>query len=540
MGRLLVLLDASKDKDDRCDGITALNLAVDFEMLGALGMPFGASVANQYGDSIDTERATLAESVLPVDTLPGDDAVNLSIVRLDDLGAEIRLENKDVSKGKIGTEYQFDAQLSDGQQPRSLSSGPIHTSCSRPIAEGAIFGDFTITRLELVDKVDSGPGGSTKPSLAVQRDYLEARLAESGRSYEIVTDRHAFMEALYGGGFSQYLLAAEKIKLDKDVQKVLRESVFNGSGLMVAGGHDHRNAGLDEVLGIKQKGKRSHAPGVTLDSSELHQATQVDFLFKDHTRMAELKGAQAVGYYRDDHGASTDAPALTLYDYGDGRAVYVGFDLLLEAAAAGTAVELFAELLNRGLDYSHPETTTLVPGGIVPVHLQLINRGITVDGRVRLSLPEGMSVVDSSDLPPLAEDTLIGDFHLAEARTLGFDIWLSLPHEDRSLWLETLIQTGIAPDLIDYTQLTLGLAPAYLPGLEEARAAMESDPDTYQDPLKYLGKVEKVINEHDYKKALKYLLKVTEKLAKIDAPDTSEIRHWLDNAIRDIAPLTLE
>ena len=106
--------------------------------------------------------------------------------------------------------------------------------------------------------------------------------------------------------------------------------------------------------------------------------------------------------------------------------------------------------------------------------------------------------------------------------------------------LETLIQTGIAPDLIDYRQSTLGLAPAYLPGLEEARTAMEIDPDTYRDPLKYLEKVENEINEHDYKKALKYLLKVTEKLAKIDAPDASEIRHWLDNAIRDIAPLTLE
>jgi hypothetical protein len=174
------------------------------------------------------------------------------------------------------------------------------------------------------------------------------------------------------------------------------------------------------------------------------------------------------------------------------------------------------------------------------VHLRLINRGITIDGRVRLSLPEGMSVVDSSNLLPLAEDTLIGDFHLAEARTLGFDIWLSLPHEDRSLWLETLIQTGIAPHLIDHTQLTLGLAPAHLPGLEEARTAMEIDPDTYRDPLKYLEKVEKEINEHDYKKALKYLLKVTGKLAKMDAPDASEIRHWLGNAIRDIAPLTLE
>ena len=56
-----------------------------------------------------------------------------------------------------------------------------------------------------------------------------------------MTDEDAFTRELRSGGYSAYALFSEHEKLDEQVQDELREAVYRGEGLLVAGAHDQRN-----------------------------------------------------------------------------------------------------------------------------------------------------------------------------------------------------------------------------------------------------------------------------------------------------------
>ncbi|MDH3603451.1 MAG: hypothetical protein OEU26_27890 [Candidatus Tectomicrobia bacterium] len=115
----------------------------------------------------------------------------------------------------------------------------------------------------------------------------------------------------------------------------------------------------------------------------MHPATRVELLTTDRVQQAQSETAMAVGEFEwqdapdkhhnhrghrhhgrhdhydhyDHHGQhghygnhSLSLVAVTVHDYGAGRAIYMGFDLLAEAALAGTD-SVAASLLHHNLPY---------------------------------------------------------------------------------------------------------------------------------------------------------------------------------------------
>jgi|GEM_PF-1015236 len=406
------------------------------------------------------------------------------------------------------------------------------------------------------------------PGLNEQRAYLEQVLNDAGWSYTIVTDKEDFAVQFHGGGYTQYALLAERVKLTEQVQKELREAVFRGEGLVVAGSHDHHHHDeLDEVLGVKFKGKYSHASGVTLPPSDLGSGGADDFLFEDEALRVEPEGAEIAGRFlfqipshdpddgedhsshhddadkekdhdddgRDDHGPDQAvAVAVTRHGYGDGRSVWIGFDLLAQATAA-KGEGLFTALLLAALDDTRPASPITIPGAPVSVRLDLHNQGIATPGRVWLQ--PGAEVLDSGASQRQDDGRLLWVFDLAEEANLSLEFWLRRPQDGSGMTVEALIQTGAAGDFNDYQTLNLTVPGGQAESLDQLLSSLDTYGKTFKHARREVAKAGEAMDKNKPGKAVKHLLKAAERLAKSSHPDAPSLHRHLAGILRGLARL---
>ncbi len=367
--------------------------------------------------------------------------------------------------------------------------------------------------LILLDGGINDPLGPKKaPTLAMQRAFLESLLADW--SYTIVTNAQDFTYEMRSGGYHIYALFSESVKLDKSVQKALREAVFRGEGLIVAGDHDSRNHFLDEPLGVKYKGKFASSTGFIL-VGEINE-----FAYEDKGLRFELSGAGSLGVYQ-----GTQDVAASYYEYGQGSSVYVGFDLLAHATAARVDSG-FANFLKEALLLAHVGALTQSVGNVVPVRLTLINEGMATSGRAIVELPEDSEVVEPEEL--------IWPFVLDVDQEASFEFWPRLPWYTGVFPVDVLIQTGIDPDFVDYDNFVFSIEVQALPSLNEAiDEALSSNDKNVKKALKYLKEAKKWLDYGKDEKALEQLLKATDYLMKSE--EAESVRLKVDQAIRTVA-----
>ncbi|WP_161624000.1 carboxypeptidase regulatory-like domain-containing protein [Methylohalobius crimeensis] len=374
-------------------------------------------------------------------------------------------------------------------------------------------------------------GPNHRPDLPIQRTVLETLLTEAGWSYTVVTRSDDFARELRSGGYVAYLLLSEQVKLAESVQKELREAVYRGEGLVEAGGHDQRQGRIDEALGVTFHGKYAGMTGVGLLDSPVASSGDAEFQLVDRSLRASLEGATAIGYFSAD-GMATGEPAVTAYEYGLGRTVYAGIDLLAEASLTG-ADGLYGELMLDALAYVHPDDLTHLTQVVYPVRVALDNQGIATPGQVILSLPEGVTVVDARGAE-IDADALIWPFDLAEGGHVTFHAWLKLP--DVPVPIDALIQSGAAPDWEDQEALTLDLAPAPLITVEEAYAlAAPIKGQAYKQVRKYLQWAQNDSAAGDWPAALSSLLRAADALIPIATPESESLREAVARAIRTVS-----
>jgi hypothetical protein len=168
------------------------------------------------------------------------------------------------------------------------------------------------------------------------------------------------------------------------VQKELREAVYRGEGLVVAGAHDQRHH-LNEVLGIKYLGHSPKASGFIFNDNG--ETLTTAFAFSEKVLRAELAGASPIGQFQP-----LDTLAATVHNYGLGQSIYVGFDLLAQATALGED-SLFADLLTTALTTVHPAAFPPRIGQMMPIDLTLTNQGTATSGQALIDLPDGMTII---------------------------------------------------------------------------------------------------------------------------------------------------
>lgn len=372
-----------------------------------------------------------------------------------------------------------------------------------------------------------------RPNPDAERAFLAQQLDAAGWSYTLLSDASAFTSAWRGGGYGLALLQSGRLKLPTQVQRELVEAVFHGAGLVLAGDHDRRHRYLETALGIAHRGRLVSARGLVLSGAAPFAPASGDFARPVGVQRIELQGATSLGVYRDRHGTLTTLPAVTGYAEDTGRSLYFGFDLLSEATTAGASDGLFATLLDTALNDVVPSSQPLTPAAVVPVSLELTNRGIAVTGHTQLELPAAVTVVDAGGAVTDPAGVLSWPFDLVPDAELSHTVWLRLPEAEDLLTLTARIQTAVAGAYQDHRDLSLVLTPTRPQGLAAARLAMAGKP-TYAWARRHLDWAAMWWQRGRSERALHHLVMAARALRRLATPEATQLRHWVANAIAEV------
>ncbi|VAW64912.1 hypothetical protein MNBD_GAMMA09-805, partial [hydrothermal vent metagenome] len=268
-----------------------------------------------------------------------------------------------------------------------------------------------------------------------QRQYLQTLLKESAWSYTLVNNRNDFIDAFSSGEYQAYMLLNVRERPGKTLEKALREAVYRGEGLMIASaiqyhgwlmGHGKNHSPLAQALGLRAgKHTRSTKTFNFVENNALELQGSIPFEQTKQIQDIKLEQAQAVlqyevnecrqsrrhffnardkikikgidkdsdKYKKENEDACNDidnasaqkqyATAVSFNQYGQGRAVFAGFDLLAYAARYQDKT-LLTDLINKALIKTHPPAVLLSSSNIVPFSGNVNNLGS--DAQIKVSM----------------------------------------------------------------------------------------------------------------------------------------------------------
>jgi len=402
------------------------------------------------------------------------------------------------------------------------------------------------------------PGGMTTEQ---QRQFLETLLLEKGWSYTIVTDKHEFINRLRQGGYSAYALMPGHSHIPTPLQKDIREATFRGEGLLVMANHNlvYEHA-IGDTLGIDFHGGHVVATSINVISSPLH-ADSTNVLLNADLPMAQSLGATiaasaAVAHYGRRHSETTIAAAYQ--NYGHGKAVYIGYDLLSEGVADQDPFH--RAFLSQALDYLQGSTRNLHIGDSFAVNLQLENQGVAVNGRVLFDWPQAITPVAVNAPIDLTTDPITWPYHLLDNEQRGLTLWLQA--KTAGLFgLTADIETDNNGTFEQHQHVELNMAVQYPAGFTDIRfdsvivhlETLESAENCskhkytrfyrgstkacYQDVLENVLAAEQQWQENNAENALEKLFKATDDLIQIQGDSAASTRHLISHLIRHISQL---
>ena len=557
-GRVLALMDrrnAPGNLGPACDhGLFRAQFESEFDPPLSPDATVTVTVTGLAGQVLDVETRQLLAGDGEVNANFAGTPVDLSIPAFSSNGLLVALTGETIEE-TLGEQYLLIADLHDHSRTLQLSSGLLDAVCN-PLQWTR---NNTADLLQLSDvEVIEDPAqngrfgdGDDRRSIADQRQQLRALLQQSAWRSTIVDRATTFSAALRSGEYDIYLLLAEYEVLSETDQKLLRELVYGGAGLVVAGRYDERSRILDDALGLKYKGTHLHPQGLNLSASAVHPGGSASFRENssdDDVQRIRTEGAAVLGTVETT--ADPDHPGLvTFHEYGRGRAIHVGFDLLAEMSAPNAA-ELFGELLVGATAAVDRDQSDLRAGRSLPLRLSLKNLGIATDGQVTLSSSTG-EFVDTSVGSIGPADTLLWPFSLAEEEQLAGDVWLQTPFDGAELSIEARVESidGSQRDLQASPQLSL--TPAVEAGLSQAIAELEAliaqrqpgplsgilglvQPTALDQALAHLRSAEQHRNAGQRTDAETELLLAADDLIAAGTPDINTVRRYLGTTLRQI------
>jgi hypothetical protein len=403
---------------------------------------------DDQGALLDTESLLVGDFLATVNATAATPS-DLSLVSVTADNLLIRLQPGSEQKSLGGASYGLAITHNQAGTDRRYEAA-IGTLCGTLEEGQAISEVLAIEALQDVDAEDpKGPDGS--PTKLTQWAFLQSLLSKAGWSFTIVDDGDVFEAELDTGGYQVVALFNEKLKLSKSVQKQLEDAVAGGIGLVYAGYNDKRNKYLEPALGVRASRKLPGVTGIELMASALQTEPQsIEFGFDVKPLSADLEGAESIAVYQ-----GGIEPAITTYQFGSGRSIFMGFDLLLEAAA-GEPDGPYAQLIDAALTYVQQDALTPQVDAIVPVTLSIENLARLVSGEARFALPAGTQLVDVGRGRLEDGNALRWPFSIAENETQDWTFWLRLPSIAGPVQLDGNITIIIGSgQVIDFENLQL-------------------------------------------------------------------------------------
>jgi len=256
---------------------------------------------------------------------------------------------------------------------------------------------------------------------AERRRQIVRVLEELGVKYRLVTDEAAFRREFRSGGYDTYWLSGGRVKLFDVLAEEIREAVYRGDGLIVDGQHDERNLILDEVSGIRFRGRLA-ASGLPVNFTAAPFDVQTLGVLGRTLRLDLLGGEVAATL-------PSGSPALVRRGFGTGRSLLFAFDLAATLSAAETHAAWRGVLGKALADVRPAPLASFTAQAQARLHLDVHNPTAgSVSGEFTLTLSEGATRTDSAPaLTPGSGNAWLWSFEIAAQGDAHLDLTLRLP-----------------------------------------------------------------------------------------------------------------
>lgn len=406
---------------------------------------------------------------------------------------------------------------------------------------------------------------------AAQRAFLEKLLQDDGWSYKVSDNEIDFTREFHTGGYRVYALFSSAGRLGEAIRKQLREAVFRGEGLFVAGSRDARARALADALGLRINGRvrgaTSFAPATAASPIE----GPVMLLERELPLRARLRTAESLAIYRlapgaphdecgeedEDHERSSQPPgrrqgsdecggrreqgcgcggldAIAANTYGKGGSAFAGMDLLAIAKRDGKA-SAGGDDLRTLLHLVQPAAVETFPRSVVPVQLTVTNQGIAVPVSVSAPIPQGAEVVDPGP-GQLSGPAVSFSFPLdvGEVKTVRY--WVRLPAAAGPVLFQATVRaTHGAFSFSTTPKLTLQVvAPDTLAALASDAMALAGSDGANARALRRAAAALREASRHNaMRRAIEDALEATDALLGITSAGVVQLRVRIDQWLRE-------
>ncbi len=348
----------------------------------------------------------------------------------------------------------------------------------------------------------------------------------------VTHDASVFQTEMRTGDYTTYWISGRIPRLDDTLAGEVREAAHRGEALILDGVHDERNKILDAVGGVKVQGKL----GEQDQSVWLAAPVFGDKLVKSVGRglKLELAGGQVLGRF----GSATGVPAVVGNTYGQGRALFLGLDLVGSLANE----VLWPGQVDLGLGWVLPAIpASYTPGAYVPVVMTVANAGQDVTAEVRTLLPAGAVFIAAHPAAVSTTNPIVWRFPLAAGGEQTLHLALSAPTAEGTYPISTEIGTvrnGVyTPYLTQQTlSITVVSATGRLPAVQSQILALAVSTNERTDRDKAAADVvaaQAAIAAGQWAEAIDELLSAIDWLTRITSIDVSAQRLALDAALKE-------
>jgi len=262
----------------------------------------------------------------------------------------------------------------------------------------------------------------------------------------------------------------------------LVEAVAEGAGLIEAGSQNQRQGRLDQALGVRFRGQSNSAQGLALFESVISSSANVTLLTPENVLIAELDGATKVAQFLPSQvrGNQDEPPAITTHQFGDGRSVYVGFDLLSEATLLNTNQSVFAQLIVDALSYVNNASLLQQAGTGRVVEFTVNNLQQATPARLTITLPDGITLISAPEASNIDGNQIVWLLNLGEQQSITNQVLLTQSAGEAAI--DVLVESGEAPDLIEQATASVVLiAQAQTEAIDDLGIATSFNAFIYDD-----------------------------------------------------------
>ncbi len=402
-------------------------------------------------------------------------------------------------------------------------------------------------------KSSSGDADDDKKS-CYRIDLIERMLTEAAADYVVVYDKKDFQRELRNPYYTDILILGEHNPVEDHYIDELREKVYSGTGIVSSLWlrHDDDEHEVYPIFGINHDGDLS---GKTHSIRTVNSPITTEGLItaKGHAERIEAAAATVIaGWMKaegekkessdDDHKETKEYPAITLNEYGKGRAIYLVFDL--GASLDETTYTQLAGLIGNSINHVHRQTDTSSygPEQLVPLKITLKSLGSAFDLKVSETYPAEIRLYDPvtdkwiTDNPWLLNIALVPH----EEKTIPF--FALTPDKAGTYTLSTevgYLENGgytpyqtLAKDIV-VAEDAASTVTDILSGLGSLQVS-KKDTSRAKEAGKHIEEVRDrhVDDQEDIEKNIHDTLDAVSKLLEITSADITQVRLLMDSLLR--------